>query len=37
MDLSFHGRELVEEFCVDLGNELSEVTVNLTNIDFPEK
>jgi len=34
MDLSFNGRELVEDFGGDLGNELSQVTVNVINIDF---
>ena len=35
MDLPLYERKLVENFGGDLGNELSEVTVNVTNIDFP--
>jgi len=34
VDLPFTGRELVEDFDGNVGNELSEVTVNVTNIDF---
>jgi len=37
VDLPFNGRNLVEDFGGDLGNELSEVTVNMINIDFPEE
>jgi len=37
VDLPFHEREFIEDFGGDLGNELSEVTVNVTNIDFPRE
>jgi len=34
---TIHGRELGEDFGGDLGIELSEVIVNVTNIDFPRE
>jgi len=37
VDLLFNRRELVEDFGGDFGNELSEITVNETNIDFSEE
>ena len=36
-DLPFRGRELVDDFGGNLGNELPEVTVNVINIDFPRE
>jgi len=35
VDIPFNERELIEDFGGDLENELSEVTVNVTKIDFP--
>ena len=32
VDLPFHERELVEDFDGDLGNELSEVTINVQTL-----
>ena len=35
VDLPFNGRELVDDFSENLGNELLKVTISVTYIDFP--